>query len=113
MAASPFKETTLTILHPLSLWRKKLRLWPCFMPRFGALQSGLTRLLHSPLESPSMPDIVSKGFPPLTQPRVCVFFFHALGSEEGVSHDGSFLGVVTTIIVARLSPRTLLSFWGL
>lgn len=53
------------------------------------------------------------GFPPLTQlcVCVCVFFFHALGSEEGVSHDSSFLGVVTTIIVARLSPRTLVSFW--
>ncbi len=71
--------------------------------------------LHSPLNSPCMPDIVSKGFPPLTllcaYVCVCVFFFHALGAAEGVSHDSSFLGVVTTIIVARLSPRTLLLFW--
>lgn len=43
--------------------------------------------------------------------RVHVFFFHALGSKDGVSHDGSFLGVVTTFIVTRLSSRTLLSFW--
>lgn len=63
-------------------------------------------------ESPSIPNIVSKGFPPLTQfSAACVFFFHVLCSEEEVSHYSSFLRFVTTIIVAGQSPQTQVSFW--
>ncbi len=108
-------ERRTIISHPLfGLWWK----WgsaALFHAQIWCSPEWVKSLLRSPLKSPSMPDIVSEGFPPLTQlcvcVCVCVFFFHALGFEEGVSHDGSFLGVVTTIIVARLSSRTLLWFW--
>lgn len=60
-----------------------------------------------------MPDIVSEGFPrwhSLVCMCVCLLFPGTL-FWPWVSRYSSFLGVVTTVIVARLLPRIMLSFW--
>lgn len=65
-------------ITPYSVCRAKS--WPCLTP-----SPEVKSLQHRPPKSPNMPDIVSEGFPPPIQLCVCVciFFFHALGSEEG------------------------------